>query len=752
MPPQSKPVLARDVPVSPLTGLFDSVSAPEQVPLGSWRLRQNYRVSNAGKMERDFGWRKFLSGHTGYNNQDLHDQLSSDLVIDGKVLSQNFQTYYDELPTPNPAAKTVSSYPPENQDFGQFCSFTDIPTSLKVRDSALETQRQPITMIYASTSTSQQRKLLLGTQTRLYALNQESGNVKLIGDGFGGKPKLNCTGPRFYAAQVGDVVVLTNDYDPVMTWTFDQPTFGCSMRALSTIPDLETLRLSRAGCVYSWKGIIWLGNVEVEGIRVAERILWSDFQAPISFGPKTGSLSGQEDLGYGEKILAFSEVGNFLIVFTNVGIWAATTFEKPDGTIGFNFNNVYAGGTKRVACMAYKNTLVAVGDYLYFAGQDAIYRWTLGMPKPERIEWIHRASGVMFGDINELACEAHVAGFDPNTQTLHVSWVQRNKIAAWPDLCPSKTLAFNLQYEAAHVVDFGFSCYGNWVSDTKMTVGEFILRYCICHTQEDLDAAYAAIGVAPSVKEGAVCEASEPSCETVSKTIPIYTRQAYTIPGTDVEIEDFTKPEADADSLCARLDGLTLEDLCRDCDVDNIFIMASALDFCLKQYGGGYFRERFLGIGVAPAANAEASVKCGDVVISYAMDGYKSVLRSGALALDAPNLDKQIQRVTMEYLAEEQVDPLLLNCRVGISAQPVDPNRETCALLWTTLEPVELKCLSTATTAQHEADNTRPNLVAEFPVYQTGRYIYFEFSEEGRGGAAEFSKVTLKIRPVQAPA
>ena len=37
--------------------------------------------------------------------------------------------------------------------------------------------------------------------------------------------------------------------------------------------------------------------------------------------------------------------------------------------------------------------------------------------------------------------------------------------------------------------------------------------------------------------------------------------------------------------------GTCVEDLCKDCDTDVRFVMASAEDKCLKEYGSIYYRE-----------------------------------------------------------------------------------------------------------------------------------------------------------------
>lgn len=713
-------------------------------------MRQNLQVTEQGRLCRRTGWRKFLSFYSDYNNQDLHDQLCKDRVVNGVTLSTNYQTYFDELNPPNDQAGSVTDYSPST--IGEFCALPQ-----KKRDSLLDTERQPITMLFQSSASTGQRKLLAGCQSRLYALNEERGNWKLIGDGFGGTPKLNCTAPRFYCAQVGDTVLFTNNYDLPFSWTFDQPTFGCAQRAVAPISDLNLIDLSRAACIYSWKGILFLGDVEMENTRFGDRIVWSDVNAPLSFDPgKIGTQSSFQDLGYGEKILAFSELGDYLVIYTTNGIWLCTLTLDATGNLDFNFRNIYAGGAKREACLVYRNTLVAVGDVHYFAGVDAIYAWSTAYPKPERVEWIHRAAGIMFNDLNKAACDAHCAGYNPDTKELWVSWVQQHPLQSARALCPSKTLSYNLRYQMADVIDHGFSAFGNYVSDTRGTIADFLLRYCGCYPNQELIDDLAAIGQPESVKEGPACSVTNGNCASTNRNMPIYTTIGLPVPGTDLVVEDYTQPESSDPSFCRELDGVTFDDLCQSCDSNQVFVMASANDLCLKQADQVYYRERFIDIGTSRSEIADSAIVCDSVYINYAFDGYNSLQRSSAMPFSdgrggtLSNVDKNCRRITMAYLAEPQANPVSLSVRIGISAQPVDPNDDACVIQWRTLQPELLACLASEPNTELESQNLRPNYVANFPCFSTGRFVYTEFSFGGTGASACFSSQTLEIRTINA--
>lgn len=722
------------IPVSPVTGSMDDVSPPDLVPIGQWRLVQNFSANEQQKLCRAFGWTRLLPRTINFNNTDLHDQYSVDISVGAEVISQNLQLYFDDLTPPNEAANAQTEYPPYADNFGQYCD-----TTQKKRTN---TAREFITLLQQVTSTEGSRTLIAATQTRLYALNQARGSWKILWDGFGGDPKENTSGPRLVAATVGDATILTNNYDEPVVWYFDQPTFGCAMKAVSPIPSLAVIGLTKAAVVASFKGFVILGNVELDNVRYENMLVWSDFDS-VDFDPATpGTFAGRQSLGYGEKILGMAQTGGQMAVYTTQSIWLITTVEDQNGRTNFNIQPAYTGGVERENCLIYKNTLTPVGDTHYYLGIDAIYRWNPLMARPERTEWIHRACGDLFGNINPNVCEAPVMAYHATTKELVVSWPQIGHVVN------NQSKAFNLFYQHPRNIDAGFTALGNFTADDRGTIEDFLLESCGCHSDADIQEALAELGVPLSVKEGVACISEDPTCDEDSVNWPIYTTQPLLVPGTDFYTEDYTKAEADEDSFCTLLDGESIEDLCDECDTTIVLVMASAVDKALKQLGGGYFRERFIGVGLAPSLLADFTTKCGNVYASYSMDGYRSLLRSGALGFGTDK-EKTIRRLIVEYIAELQAQPSMLRCRVGTSAQSVDPNDPKCVIMWKELEAKPLKCLSTETEREYREKGLRPGFVCNFEAFETGNYIYVELFIEGRGGGVCLSKVTLEVSKVQ---
>src|SRR6185436_19013899 len=73
--------------------------------------------------------------------------------------------------------------------------------------------RQPVTLIHEAQSSTGVRSLFIGQQQRLLRLSQHSGNWKVLGGGFGGEASTSAAATRFRAAQLGDYLWFTNDWD-----------------------------------------------------------------------------------------------------------------------------------------------------------------------------------------------------------------------------------------------------------------------------------------------------------------------------------------------------------------------------------------------------------------------------------------------------------------------------------------------------------------------------------------------------------
>lgn len=671
------PLIYQPVDIKPLSGPMDTRSSPDSVPPGAWRMRQNVAVFDQGKACRRPGWSRYRYDRAIYNNEDLHDQLLS-LAPAGAA-------------------------------------------------------RQPITFLYAAVGTTGVRKLLAGTQNRLYALDEGKGNWTIIADIYGGDAG-NGLRRRWQAAQVNNALVFTNNYDPPLVYIFDQGTFGPENQSVAEIPSLATIGLTKAGTVASWKGTIFLGDVEEDGERVEHRVVWSRFELPMEWLPGpigSNGTAGFADLSYGGKILAMKALGDVLLIYTTKSIWQV---EYVGGDQVFAFTERYAEPDNGSGCLAYRRTLINTGQQHLYLGFDGVYSYNLFSPQPDRLEWIHRATSELFRTIDETACEFHVAHFYPATKEMWISWVELGQTL------PRRTLVLNTQYETDDFVDHGFAAFANHTPDDRGSILDFLISRGLCTPAEI--AAHPDL-VPVGIKQGEYCDDASAVTNPGAlpdRNTPIWTNQSLNVGGRLVE--DYTKATPDANSLCAILGNLTFEDLCAECAKAGFLVMADAEDWTLKEFhplSGVYSREA-----------TKTFAACG----TWEKVGYDEILRTAAADFGYPREDKNMRAIEVEYsLAYEAVQalPSVLEVRVGISAQAVDSNNIApgkCAIVWHNLQPKNLECLSDRSGGEHLTAGTRPTRTLNWAFLYTGRFFYLELKIAGMHGAVCISRVTAEVRQV----
>ncbi len=793
-----------------MNGNLDFRSIPDLMAPGSWRFRQNFACPEPNKLCRRTGWEKLLT-RAPYNNQDLHDQL---LVL---------QQYWPDLVPPASDSGSVTPLPSGS------CG-TPIATRLQGREY--------ITLLFEATSTTGTRKLIAGTQSRVYELNESTGNWRILGDGFGGATKSDLS-RRFHAAQVKDSVLFTNNYDKVQAYQLFSPPVGCAYRAMHPIADLDTIALSAAACIYAYKNVMFLGNVVMDGQTIQNRLVWSDFNDPESWDPAraniTGTIgstltgnvlswsnpnglsymvqsrlnssqnwvefkitsgtsvtvlntalqyrvvsftvstvAGYQDLSYGHKILAINQIGDYLTVLTDKGIWQGT----PTGNSGqdgpaFSFRLTYDASLSGDKCVCYPNTVCSTGGSLFWLGRDAAYLYNYFESEPQKVEWIHKATGAIyngfagFQGINDQCCESHVAEYRPAQKEVWVSW------ATIGSCIPSQTMVINVEEKCIDTVDAGWTAFVNHRSDLRPTLREFLINFCICTNQQ-----LAQDGIT-YLKEGLPLSSVTPSCDIIPTVI--YTHETIPVDPAVPEgqqMEDYDAAEAAADSLCAAFGDLTLADLCLDCNQDQLFIGALSEDLCLKQIGTSYNRELCTNPtsreGSVIFVDANGIVTYQSSTGIYVLEGYYSVMRTAPMDFGLEALRKNLKRVLVSFISDVQVDPCVIQVRIGVAYNNVDPNAgynadpnnsqnasSGCGFVWRAVLRKLMDCPQDLSPEQYVEQNLVPNLGMEWATYETGRYFCFEIvianlvqqeDIDGQlapalGGSGCFSRIEFWVQP-----
>lgn len=444
--------------------------------------------------------------------------------------------------------------------------------------------REAITML-GEITTSTGRKLIAATMSRVYEYNQSSGNWRILADGLGNSgyvgSQCTCNQVRGMMDTLGVTMFFTNDFNEPMSYMLGAEASQCGQQALTPIADLVALGVTRAGGVVEFKGFILFYDITEAGERQGGTVIWSDLEDGESFVEGDTSFAGRATIAVGETILNAAKLGNWLIFYTDRRIIRCSLVGGDDV---FNFEDIYTDEDGSAA-LKYKYSLIQCGSkHIYLGGDNDVYVFTQFDTRPVMVNWITKASGMIskgiFEDdatyerINEEACNMVTGGWNERTQEAWLSW------ATGENVCPNVTLRFNLKFNAADLVDHGFTAFLSFRKELRPTVGQWLEDLGVCDRGEVVGTGF---------KEGELCAGGD------EVTPLLYMRN---------ETEDASLP-VHPQSLCAQLTNKTLDDFCRDCAEPATFIMASATDFTLKQQEDDiYYRER-LAFQPAPCATIE---------------------------------------------------------------------------------------------------------------------------------------------------
>ena len=578
--------------------------------------------------------------------------------------------------------------------------------------------RESITLLKEAVSVGGRRNLIAGTKSRLYVLSQRDGNWRILADGLGGpnQPEDNCgcSKRRFRTAQLGNFVLFTNDFDPVLIWRMDSGPKGCDLWSVEYVAELLAFGITKAKAIAAWEGFVFIGNVQVAGEQQVSRVFWSDLNNPRAWAPGGGSLSGFFDIGLGEAIVEIASIGGQLRIYTKRGDEKAIyNVALVGGDEIFNFREIYRGPDG----IEYENSLVNTGrSHLWFSSSGIMVIGEYDRV-PHRFEWIYKADGVFynglpgtwvedfdgldgFGPVNKEACDNVVGGYNSELKQVWFSWPTDD------NECANVSLMLNPVYETASLVNHGFSAFAVFRPDYALTLRAFLAEFGGCDPDDF---------VMP--KEGD----------------PSDVDQGYLAAYIVNEAEDPDAP-AHAQSICAALANTTLEDLCESCDADSFFVMADASDKTLKEFTPRqYYRERYVDEGVVYECPTTTPGQ-------YVNDGYYSMMQSDAKDEDKKT-EKLVNKAVVDFIAEEQTTPSKLYFNLAYGYQP------DCLQWDLSAKPQKLECLTGKSDRQHAIARTRASRLPSFKVYRKGVYLAWRFYVKGTGGASCFNGVTWTVRP-----
>lgn len=672
----------KEVRQDSLSGGLDTRNPNGSVDPSSYRLLINIDGGEARSMQRLAGWVHLGHGEACENNHDLHDQMLG---------GQTYSTSYTSVSVTS-ASETICG--PE-----------------LLRPNLCD---ESVQFLKEITSQTGRRRLMAGTRSRIYVSDDRAGSWRILADGLGGAcnegSDCDCNPVHMQGATLGNTTVLVNNVDPVMLWEFDSSVAGCNQWAADYVTELLALGVRTAEFVCEFQGFIFIANVIMDGVRIRNRILWSDFNAPHSWTPGGESLAAFTELGSSENILGMKPIGGKLRVYTDQAIYDGVLVgdsQLSQAGLVFAFKEIYRG----TAIPKYKNTLIATKNHHYFLGEDELYRMAEYDVEPTAFAWMHNAVGAIFNGIpvdwihpvtsidsftaiNREMCDMPVSGWRERDQSLWISWPESEF------RCPSKTMILWPDLQKATLVDAGFSAFCQYTPSDAQSLRDYLGEIGLCDPADTVE-----------IKEGSPCP---------QEFVP----QSYSYLWN--ETEDPSLPMGE-EAVLANLCNVCIEDICRTCTADTKFIMADAEDFCLKEYAPGtYYRE---------GLSSKTTATFPDVgTATYFQGEYTSLIQTDNTNLGT-STNKKARAIRAGYTAEDQEPPSNLNCMVGGGEDPG-------CVQWETATPEPMACTAAAT-------GLRPQSYARFGFYTTGAYLAWRLFVEGTGGQFALNSVAFRYIPDQ---
>ena len=514
------------------------------------------------------GWQRRMYSSDCQNNQDLHDQMT-EAQFYSEEYSTTYAGYTAQVGVAFPDIPIYQDFPAVTQELCRGLYYLN------------NTCREHLTWAKSVTSTSGSRRLMVGTHSRIYVSDDRGGNWRIIADGLGGacssSSKCDCSPIRLTGASLGNYTVMTNGVDEVLYWLFDSGPAGCYSWSADYVPELRQLNLTRAAGVVEFQGLLFLWDVRMDNLDFPGRILWSDFNAPLSWIPGGESIAGFNDFSAGEKIIAAVPISGRLRVYTNQAIYDGTIVQD-SRVVAFTERYRLKGGTTS-NLPAFRNGIANCGDFHIYVGQDDIFRMAEYDTAPVAMDWLHRASGVIFqglperwlcgtensearSRINRSACDSLIARWSGRYKCVIISW------PTGTSRCPDTSLWLWPDTFKATVVDYGFTEVVEHQPDDGESWRDFFGRMGVCDPAADL-----------VDKEGQTCPQT-------------FVEVEYT--GLWNATEDTSLP-MDPNSVAALFCDLCMDDLCRLCESDTALVLASASDKTLKEYTQDqYVREELV--------------------------------------------------------------------------------------------------------------------------------------------------------------
>lgn len=780
----------KTVPLKPMTGIFDTLSSPDEIGFGNWHVVKNATTRTTRNRQRSGGWRRLFADDFPYNNQDLHDQLTDRLgyfqsfnahANGGGNLSGYGYPYFSpayviEGATVFPPAKGpyhpvyVGDYPGGTYNGCPiFYPYVGTPYVYNSNPGA-----------YSAGVTSGYPNYYL--ESYLYAVCPVTYPDVAV-DGFPYGPRFGIYDPIF-------------SYDYVYCGSYLYHLTGCR-EAVTMLQEVVTangrkLIASTMSRLYeanqsagNWRILAdGLGNSGYTAnqcgcnkVRGVSDTLGSYLLYTNNFDPPLIYLLGNDaegcDLQAATPItdlvaLGITKAGGvvtwkgFTIFFdfTEDGvrmggsvIWS--DLEDPNSFI--ESDTSFAGRST----IAVGETILAAGElgnWLIFYTDKSIIRTSLvGGDDVFNFERVYTGGNALKYKFSLINCgdqhiylgESDVYAFTQfDTRPINVAWITKAAGMIFNGIAEDDATYEPINKDACDLVTGGWSdekheAWLSWPTGTSLCPNVTLRFNLKFNTADFIDHGFTAMmtfraddrpTVGQWIEDMGICPRGSQVAVGV-KDGSICTGPQVAVVNPPLYIRNPTENPnlpVHPDSLCNRLIGKTMEDFCIDCAAEATFITASATDFTLKQQEDDIYYRQMLG------GNIEAYDAYSCHGEFYHNEPYDTVMQTGTQDFRSDD-EKIVKMIGLEAEPLPQSTPSILEMDVGSGSQP------SC-MIWHEIRPLDYECQTELTATQLVARGLRKDGTFYFPCWRRGRFLAARFRIPGIGGGGTFSTLTQMLK------
>jgi hypothetical protein len=780
----------KTVPLKPMTGIFDTLSSPDEIGFGNWHVVKNATTRATRNRQRGGGWRRLFADDFPYNNQDLHDQLidrlgyfqsfNSHAMGGGNLSGYGYPYFFPPYIIEGQTIFPPAAGPYHPVYIGDFPDgrYGGCPIFYPYVGTPYNYVYAP--ELFGAGVTSGYPNYYLEsylysscplTYPDVFVSGYPYGHRFGIYDPVFSYDYVYCGTYLYHLTGCREAVTMLQE---VVTANGRKLIASTMSRLMELNQSAGNWRILADGLGNSGYTANQCGCNKVRGVSdtLGSYLLYTNnFDPPLIYllGDDAAGCDLQAATPITDLVaLGITKAGGvvtwkgFTIFFdfTEDGvrmggsvIWS--DLENPNSFI--ESDTSFAGRST----IAVGETILAAGElgnWLIFYTDKSIIRTSLvGGEDVFNFERVYTGGNALKYKFSLINCgdqhiylgESDVYAFTQfDTRPINVAWITKAAGMIFNGIAEDDATYEPINKDACDLVTGGWSdekheAWLSWPTGTSLCPNVTLRFNLKFNTADFIDHGFTAMmtfraddrpTVGQWMEDMGICPRGS-QVATGVKDGSVCTGTQVAVVNPPLYIRNPTENPnlpVHPNSLCNRLTGKTMEDFCIDCAAEATFITASATDFTLKQQEDDVYYRQMLG------GNIEAYDAYSCHGEFYHNEPYDTVMQTGTQDFRSDD-EKIVKMIGLEAEPLPQSTPSSLEMDVGSGSQP------SC-MIWHEIRPLDYECQTELTLIQLAARGLRKDGTFYFPCWRRGRFLAARFRIPGIGGGGTFSTLFQMIK------